>query len=170
MTYSDEAERVVALYGTVVYRTCCVKLAGTDPTLADDAYQNTFLYWIEHKPKVEPNSEHEKAWFIRCANHRCIDLLRKIKPHEEVPETVPAVNDDTTEVMQALLTLPEKYRMPLYLTAVCGYSIAETAEMLDMTQAGVRMRLTRARRALAAELELEDYLPHSVKTVKNKCE
>lgn len=168
MTYSDDAERVVETYGTIVYRTCYVKLAGTDTALVDDAYQNTFLYWIEHPPKVERNSEHEKAWFIRCAVHRCIDLLRKRKPYEEVPETVPALSDDTTEVMQALLSLPEKYRMPLYFTAVCGYSIAETAEMLDLTQAGVRMRLTRARRALAEALELEDYLPHTAKTAKEE--
>lgn len=166
MTYSDDAERVVDTYGTIVYRVCCVKLAGTDNSLIDDAYQNTFLYWIEHPPKLEKNSEHERAWFIRCANHRCIDLLRKRKPYEEVPETVPAVSDDTTEVMQALLSLPEKYRLPLYLTAVCGYSIAETAKMLDMTGAGVRMRLTRARRALAAELELEEYLPKEAREEK----
>lgn len=163
MTYSDEAERVVAMYGTTVYRVCYVRLATVDVTLADDAYQNVFLYWIEHPPKVEPNSEHEKAWFIRCAVHRCVDLLRKRKPCEDIPETTPAVSDDTTEVMQALLSLPEKYRMPLYLTAVCGYSTAETAKILGITQGGLRMRLTRARRALAEELELDEYLPNTAK-------
>ncbi|MBQ4354795.1 MAG: RNA polymerase sigma factor [Clostridia bacterium] len=163
MTYTDDAERVIAMYGTIVYRVCRVKLASADPSLADDAYQNTFLYWIEHPPKIAPSSEHEKAWFIRCAVHRCTDLLRKRDVHEEIPETLPAPDDDATEVMQALLTLPEKYRMPLYLTAVMGYSCAETAKILGMTAAGVRMRLTRARRALAAVLELEEYLPDTEK-------
>ena len=42
----DEAKRVLETYGTIVYRVCLVKLAGFDPTLADDAYQNTFLTWM----------------------------------------------------------------------------------------------------------------------------
>lgn len=166
MTYSSEAERVIEEYGTIVYRVCYVRLATVDVSLADDAFQNVFLYWIEHPPKIDAGTEHEKAWFIRCAIHRSADLIRKRKSWEEIPNTVPAVSDDTTEVMQVLLSLPEKYRMPLYLTAVCGYSIAETAKMLDMTQAGLRMRLTRARRALADELELNIYNSISEKEEK----
>lgn len=152
-----EAERVLAQYGTLVYRVCYVRLASVDPTLVDDAYQNVFLYWMEHPPKVEAESEHEKAWFLRCAIHRCTDLYRSRKryPLEEIPETTPCPTDDTTEVMDALLSLPEKYRTPLYLHGVCGFSIRETARAMDMTEGALRMRLTRARRALAAALELD---------------
>ena len=150
-----EAERVVGAYGTMVYRVCCMRLAGTDITLADDAYQNVFLTWVEKPPKVSPGSEHEKAWFLRCAMHRCADLLRARArhSHEALTETVPAPAEDTTEVMDALLSLPEKYRMPLYLHGVWGCSMEETAAALDLTPAALRMRLTRARRALAALLE-----------------
>lgn len=157
----DEAKRVLEAYGTVVYRVCLVKLAGFDPTLADDAYQNTFLCWMERPPKLEPGSEHERAWFIRCAVHRCTDLIRKHKPCEEIPPTLPAKEQEsgTAEVMDALLALPENYRMPLYLCAVCGYSAEEAARMLDLTPANLRVRLTRARRALAKSLNLTEYFP-----------
>ena len=137
-----------------------MKLAGFDPTLADDAYQNTFLCWIEHPPKLEPGSEHERAWFIRCAIHRCTDLIRRNKPCEEIPETLAAREESgTDEIMEALLALPENYRMPLYLCAVCGYSTDEAARMLDLTPANLRIRLTRARRTLAKNLNLTEYLP-----------
>ncbi len=156
----DEAKRVLETYGTIVYRVCLVKLAGFDPTLADDAYQNTFLCWMEHPPKLEPGSEHERAWFIRCAVHRCTDLIRRNKPCEEIPESLSTHNESgTTEVMDALLSLPENYRMPLYLCAVCGYSTEEAARMLGLTSANLRLRLTRARRALAKILNLTEYLP-----------
>ena len=155
----DEAERVLNTYGTVVYRVCLVKLAGFDPTLADDAYQNTFLTWMEHPPKLESGSEHERAWFIRCAVHRCTDLIRRNKPCEEIPETFPAAESVGNPAMDALLALPENYRMPLYLCAVCGYSTAEAARMLDLTPANLRIRLTRARRTLAKQLNLTEYLP-----------
>jgi len=157
----DEAKRVLEAYGTIVYRVCLVKLTGFDPTLADDAYQNTFLCWIEHPPKqLEPGSEHERAWFIRCAMHRCTDLIRRNKPCEEIPETFAECGESgTNEVMDALLSLPENYRMPLYLCAVCGYSADEAARMLGLTAANLRLRLTRARRALAKKLNLTEYLP-----------
>ncbi len=157
----DEAERVLKAYGTIVYRVCLVKLAGFDPTLADDAYQNTFLCWMERPPKVEPGSEHERAWFIRCAVHRCTDLIRKNRPCEEIPPTLPDGEREAgaSEVMDALLSLPENYRMPLYLCAVCGYSANEAAEMLGLTPANLRIRLTRARRTLAKSLNLTEYLP-----------
>lgn len=156
----DEARRVLDAYGTIVYRVCLVKLAGFDPTLADDAYQNTFLTWMEHPPKLEPGSEHERAWFIRCAVHRCTDLIRRNRPCEEIPESL-AVREEsgTNEIMEALLALPENYRMPLYLCAVCGYSADEAARMLDLTPANLRIRLTRARRTLAKNLNLTEYLP-----------
>ena len=155
MDRQSEALRVVETYGTMVYRVCYMRLAGTDPTLADDAYQNVFLTWVEKPPRTAPGSEHEKAWFLRCAIHRCADLLRAKTRHihEELTEFVPAPPEDTTEVMDALLSLPAKYRMPLYLHGVWGFSIEETAAALDLTPAALRMRLTRARRALAEILE-----------------
>lgn len=155
MDRQKEAERVVMTYGTMVYRVCCMRLGTVDPTLADDAYQNVFLTWVEKPPKAEPGSEHEKAWFLRCAIHRCTDLLRaRARQHcETLTETVPAVPEDTTEIMDILFSLPEKYRMPLYLHGVCGCTIEETAAALDLTPAALRMRLTRARRAFAALLE-----------------
>ena len=155
----DEAKRVLDAYGTVVYRVCLVKLAGFDPTLADDAYQNTFLHWMEHPPALDPGSEHERAWFIRCAIHRCTDLIRRMRRWDELDPAVSAPDSGTAEVMDALLALPENYRMPLYLCAVCGYSTDEAARMLDLTPANLRIRLTRARRALAKSLNLTEYLP-----------
>lgn len=155
----DEAKRVLETYGTVVYRVCLVKLAGFDPTLADDAYQNTFLAWMEHPPDLEPGSEHERAWFIRCAVHRCTDLIRRNRPSAEIPESLSAPASDDGGVMDALLALPENYRMPLYLCAVCGYSTDEAAKILGITPANLRIRLTRARRTLAKNLNLTEYLP-----------
>ena len=164
----DEAERVLTAYGTIVYRVCLVKLAGFDPTLADDAYQNTFLHWMEHPPELEPGSEHERAWFIRCAVHRCTDLIRRNRPCGEIPETLAAHESGTTEVMDALLALPENYWMPLYLCAVCGYPADEAARMLDLTPANLRVRLTRARRALAKSLDLTEYLPKTKPSEKEE--
>ena len=155
----SEAERVIRDYGAMIYRVCYVRLAPVDPSLADDAYQNVFLYWLEHTPETEPGSEHEKAWFLRCAVHRCTDIYRSRQKHawDEISESVPSPPCETTEVMDAILALEEKYRMPLYLHCVCGFTQEECTKALDLTSSAFRTRLTRGRRALAAVLGLDIY-------------
>jgi len=53
------------------------------------------------------------------------------------------------------MTLPVKYRLPLYLHYYGGYSTAEIGVMLGLTSAAVRSRLMRARAKLRLQLEEE---------------
>ena len=48
-------------------------------------------------------------------------------------------------VQRALNELPPKYRAPLVLFSVEGYSIAEISEMLNISVGAVKTRLYRAR-------------------------
>ena len=58
---------------------------------------------------------------------------------------------DVQQVMQALLELPEKYRLPLLLFAVEGYSVRETADILHLNESTVRTRIARAREMIRKE-------------------
>jgi RNA polymerase sigma factor (sigma-70 family) len=49
-------------------------------------------------------------------------------------------------IQRCLAHLPETLRLPLFLTIVAGFSTKEVARMLDVREATVRQRLTRARR------------------------
>jgi RNA polymerase sigma-70 factor, ECF subfamily len=49
-------------------------------------------------------------------------------------------------VQRCLARLPETLRLPLFLTIVAGFSTKEVARMLDVREATVRQRLTRARK------------------------
>ena len=55
----------------------------------------------------------------------------------------------------AVLSLPEKYRLPVHLFYYEGYSIAETAAVLGRRESTVRAQLTRARAMLREKLEVE---------------
>lgn len=57
-------------------------------------------------------------------------------PHEEI------------EMRQMLGVLPRGYREPLVLQVLGGYSCAEIAKIMEISQAAVMTRLTRARLAL----------------------
>jgi RNA polymerase sigma factor (sigma-70 family) len=49
-------------------------------------------------------------------------------------------------VQRCLAQLPETLRLPLFLAIVAGFSTKEVARMLDVREATVRQRLTRARK------------------------
>lgn len=58
-------------------------------------------------------------------------------------------------LLERMADLPESQRAVLELTAIDGLSPAETAKVLGISAVAVRVRLHRARRALASEMEPE---------------
>ena len=57
----------------------------------------------------------------------------------------------------AILSLPEKYRMVLYLHYYQGYTALETAEILGKNPSTVRTWLVQARQKLKKILEVDEY-------------
>lgn len=65
----------------------------------------------------------------------------------------PAAADATPdEALDAVLALPEDYKLPVYLYYYEGYPTADIARMLDVAPATVRSRLNRARKKLKLTL------------------
>lgn len=62
---------------------------------------------------------------------------------EQVKEFIKDESD--REIIDALMTLPEKYKVVLLLHYVEGYSTKEIAEMIDKTTSAVKMRLQKGR-------------------------
>ena len=59
-------------------------------------------------------------------------------------------DQDLAELRAALFKLPEEYREPLVLQALMGYSTAEIAAELHLSNAAVLTRLFRGRKQLRA--------------------
>ena len=55
--------------------------------------------------------------------------------------------------LDAVMALPEQYRLPIHLHYYEGYSVAEMAEILKLGQSAAKMRLKRGRELLKMELE-----------------
>ena len=131
----EEAERLVARYGPSVYRL---------------AYART-----------GSKEEHGKAWLLRVATHCAADVFRMPWRKRDLPleaargvSSAPPKEPDSN-VLAAVLSLPEKYRLPVHLFYYEGYSIAETAAVLGRRESTVRAQLTRARAMLREKLEVE---------------
>lgn len=139
--------------------------------LAQETFFRAFRYRKSYRSKVPV-----RYWLAKIAGRLCYDALRKKKNLEEIfvsdinpdavneleaklscgnqkessdPETS-LINRELLEIM--LVHLSEKDRMILILTAVEGLTSKETAGLLGLTTAGVKMRAYRAKRSALQKL------------------
>ena len=155
MRSEEEANRAVDLYGDTVRRICMIHLKNKADT--EDIFQNVFLkYVLRTAPFDSP--EHEKAWSIRVTANACKDLLRSFFRSRTVSldvliETPREMPEDHSDILEAVLALPEKYKDPIYLHYYEGYTAEEIGRILGKNTNTVYTLLTRARQMLKTRLE-----------------
>ncbi|MBQ8315068.1 MAG: RNA polymerase sigma factor [Lachnospiraceae bacterium] len=153
---ADCIEDVMETYGTMLFRLCFVSLGNADD--AEDAVQETLIKYVQKQPVFE-SAEHEKAWLIAVATNKCRDLLRFRTRHpvtdiEEIKEYQAEPAD--SGILEALMTLPEKFRTVLTLFYVEEYSVKEIADIIGKTTSAVKMRLQKGR-VLLGEAYRKEY-------------
>ena len=158
MRSEEEVNRAIERYSDTVKRLCFVHLKNDADT--EDIFQNVFLKYVL-SPVVFENSEHEKAWFIRVTINACKDLLKsffrsRAVSLDEVVEQAGPANEERSEVMHAVLKLPEKYRRVIYLHYFEGYTAPQIGDILGKNVNTVYTLMTRARQLLKTELGGED--------------
>ena len=125
----------------------------------DAVQEAVFRGWMK-KERLR-NQERFEPWLTRILVNQCRDTLRGRKreaydPAEEIPEADRLCED--LHLRQALKRLPEKYRLPLILHHLEGYSVEEVARMLGLPKKLVTSRLHQARKALRDALDGGDRL------------
>ena len=111
-----QAQRIVALYADMILRISYQYLKQTMD--AEDICQTVFLKYLTAQPHFD-SPEHEKAWIIRTTINACKDhvrsaYFRRTVSLEEAASVAAPVVPETT-LLPALLSLPEKYRICIYL-------------------------------------------------------
>ena len=150
-------EEIVQSYGDMLYRLCLVMLGNASD--AEDTVQETLLCYIRKSP-VFKDKEHEKAWLIAVATNKCKDMLRYKKRRPQVD--LDYIKDISAEkcdsgIIEALMQLPEKFRIVLILYYVEEYPVNEIAKMINRTPSAIKMRLQKERKLLE-ETYREEYL------------
>ncbi len=107
------------------------------------------------------NDEHEKAWFIRVTINACKDLLKsfyqkRIVPIEAAREMAFTIDNEQSDVLEAVLSLPKKYKDIVYLFYFEGYSANEISKITGKKENTVYTLLARARTLLKNMLGGED--------------
>ncbi len=98
-----------------------------------------------------------ETWLIRILINECKSFYRRrrIRAEEPLSETIPAPQQEHL-LMDALMTLPPKYRIPVELHYIEGYGLREIARMLTVPEGTVKWQLSRARTLLKHELGEEE--------------
>lgn len=144
----DQVEAMIQKYGDMLFRTCLVMLQNQPD--AEDAVQETVLKYMLKAP-VFDSSEHEKAWLLKVAANHCRDLLRFRSRHPQVTLeqlTEYLTDPENSGILDALMTVPEKYRIVMLLHYVEGYPTDKIAQMIGKTPSAVKMRLQKGRKLL----------------------
>ena len=154
MRSEQEVSAAIERHADTVRRLCLIRLKNEADT--EDIFQNAFLKYALSCVDFE-SAEHEKAWFIRVTINACKDLLKsffrsRTVPLEELLEQPAQVPRDYTDVLEAVLTLPQKYRDVVYLYYYEGYGAEEIGQLLRKSVNTVYTWLTRARKLLREKL------------------
>ena len=126
---------------------------------AEDIAQDVFLALFREKKDFQ-SEEHLKAWLVRVTVNKSKNHVKSswFAKRKEMPEDLSYLPQEHNEILQAVLSLDEKYRLPIHLFYYEGYSIKEISQILKMPSATVGIRLKRGRERLKDLLGKEDYL------------
>ena len=152
-----QAERFVADYADPILRICLSYSLNRED--AQDICQDIFLKLLEGRRQFR-DGEHEKAFILRAAVNACKDQLKSARHRRVVPileaEAVPArPEEEAGGLLEAVRALPRHYGAAVYLFYYEGYSLDEVASLCGCTPACARKRLSRGRKLLAKQLEVE---------------
>lgn len=148
-----ETERAVERYADMIRRICLCHLKSREDT--EDVLQNVFLKYMLYDGTFD-SDEHEKAWLIRVTVNCCQDFWRSLTRHRTEPLELlreePTLTREDLGVWDAVLSLPEKYRDPIYLHYYEGYSAPEIAGIIKTKENTVYSLLSRGRSMLREKL------------------
>ncbi len=159
MRNEQEVNRVIEQYSDTVRRLCMIHLKNHADT--EDIFQTVFLKYVLSSVSFE-NEEHEKAWFIRVTINECKDLLKSFfRTHivslDEVLDQPALLPPDNREVLEAVLSLPSKYRDVVYLHYYEEYSAPQISRILNKNVNTIYTLLTRSKEMLRKKLGGDGY-------------
>lgn len=128
-----------------------------NPQDAEDVVQDTLLQYWTQKKEFE-TAEHVRAWLLRVAINKAKNktrtfFRRKALPLEDYMETLVFDSEESSGLFEAVMALPEKYRIVIHLFYYEDYTVNEIADILRITPGNVKTRLSRGRASLRSALK-----------------
>ena len=159
MRCENEIYQAIEQYSDMIRRLCMIHLKNYHDT--QDIFQTVFLKYALSSVVFE-NPQHEKAWFIRVTINACKDLLKNFfRTHvisiDEVSKQLFELSSDNIDILEAVRSLPPKYKNVVYLHYYEGYTAPEIANILHKNVNTIYTYLTRSKKVLYEKLGGDGY-------------
>ncbi|HIZ07144.1 MAG TPA: RNA polymerase sigma factor [Candidatus Eubacterium avistercoris] len=140
-----------------------------DPMEAEDAVHTACIKIIKNLDKVdEVESPRTKRFLLTIIKHTAIDMIRKKNREKNISleeleewqlpadEGGMAAQSEENRIVTAIKHMPELYRDVFLLKYSSGYENREIADILEISEASVRKRISRGKKKLEALLNGEN--------------
>lgn len=160
-------EVIMRRYNQRLYRVA-LSIVG-ESSEAEDVVQDAYVRAFEHLSQFAGRAKFS-TWLTRIAVNEALSRARRNRKNDSLeafmdesgelnmtsripdPEKIAAESESKRLLEQALLALPPAYRTVIMLRDVEEMSTSETAEVLEVSEENLKVRLHRARAALREEL------------------
>ena len=124
---------------------------------AEEAAQDAFIQYHISKKEFD-SEEHIRAWLIRVTINKAKNAAKSFWRRnrtslEDQLTTLSFESEEASQVFEAVMQLAPKYRIVVHLFYYEDYSVREIAEILKISEANVKTRLSRARAMLRDTLK-----------------
>lgn len=175
---NDEFEQFVLKFGKDILRFC--RMTAGNAENGDELYQDTMLKLLEKKKKLE-SMQNTKSYALSMAIYlwknkkkkyanrmRLIPIDSMDEMSDEGYEIFNHNNDDSPEhivlqqneinmIQELVASLPEKYRIPIYLYYSADMQINELSKILGLPEGTVKSQMRKAKKLLKEKLEAIGY-------------
>lgn len=175
---NDEFELFVLKFGKDILRFC--RMTAGDAENGDELYQDTMLKLLEKKKKLD-STQNTKSYALstslylwknkkkKYANRMRLVPIASMNEmpdeenqisdyeHEVSPEHIVLQQSEVNMIQGLVASLPEKYRIPIYLYYSADMQINEVSEILGLPEGTVKSRMRKAKKMLKEELEAIGY-------------
>jgi len=111
---------------------------------ADDVTQEVLIKLYRTDKDFE-NEEHIKHWLIRVTINECkkafLSPWKRIEPIEDYASTLSFTSPEHGELFYAVMDLPKKYRVPIFLYYYEDYSCEEISSFLITSEKQSRKKM-----------------------------
>ncbi len=141
-------------YANTVFRAAYGILCNREES--EDIVMDCFTALIEKAEFTDNN--HIKAWLIRVAENKAINVTRSARfrrntPLDSAAELAAPAKEDSSELKEMIQQLPQDIRTAMYLFYYEDMPAEKISEILEISRNAVYKRLTRGRQLLKIALE-----------------
>jgi len=175
---NDEFERFVLKFGKDILRFC--RMTAGDAENGDELYQDTMLKLLEKKKRLD-SMQNTKSYALSTSIYLWknkkkkygnrmrlvpIDSMDEMSDkgygftdydNEVSPEHIVLRQNEIDMIQGFVKSLPEKYRIPIYLYYSADMQINEVSKILGLPEGTVKSRMRKAKKQLKKKLEAIGY-------------